>query len=119
MRILANENFPLDAVISLRADGHDVWWVRSDSPGLTDREVLHRATLEDRLIVTFDKDFGELAFHSRLPVTTGVILFRVQAPSSAQLAAFVTRVINSRDDWFGNFAVVDSFRVRLRVLPVG
>ena len=69
---------------------------------MTDREVLDRATA---VIVTFDKDFGELAFHSRLPVRTGVILFRVQAPTSAQLAAFVTRVINSRHDWFGSFAV--------------
>ncbi|HXI25599.1 MAG TPA: DUF5615 family PIN-like protein [Pyrinomonadaceae bacterium] len=57
MRILANENFPLDAVVSLRSDGHDVWWVRSEAPGITDREVLRRATSEDRLIVTFDKDF--------------------------------------------------------------
>src|SRR6185436_14576058 len=111
MRILANENFPLDAVVSLRAAGHDVWWVRSEAPGVTDREVLNRAALDDRLIITFDKDFGELAFHSRLPVETGIVLFRMQAPSSVQLATFVSRVLNSRDDWFGNFAVVDRFRV--------
>ena len=69
MRILANENFPLDAVVSLRAHGHGVCWVRSELPGVTDREVLRRATLEDRLIITFDKDFGELVFKSRLPIT--------------------------------------------------
>lgn len=117
MLILANENFPLDAVVSLRADGHDVWWVRSEAPGMTHRDVLNRATLSDRLIVTFDKDFGELAFHSHLPVSTGIVLFRTQAPSSAQLAKFVSEVLKSRDDRFGNFAVVDRFRVRLRSLP--
>jgi predicted nuclease of predicted toxin-antitoxin system len=117
MRILANENFPLDAVVLLRSDGHDVWWVRSEAPGMTDREVLHRATSDDRLLVTFDKDFGELAFNARLSVTTGIVLFRTRAPSSAQLARFVSQVLKSRDDWFGNFAVVDRFRVRLRALP--
>jgi predicted nuclease of predicted toxin-antitoxin system len=79
MHILANENLPLDAVVLLRSDGHDVWWVRSEAPGMTDREVLHRATLDDRLIVTFDKDFGELAFNARLSVTTGIVLFAHQS----------------------------------------
>jgi predicted nuclease of predicted toxin-antitoxin system len=117
MRILANENFPLDAVVLLRSDGHDVWWVRSEAPGITDREVLRRATSEDRLIVTFDKDFGELAFHSLLPVNSGIVLFRLRAASSTQLANIVSNTLRSRSDWFGNFAVVDNFRVRLRPLP--
>lgn len=114
MRILANENFPLDAVVSLRGDGHDVLWVRSESPGISDLEVLDRARRDDRLLVTFDKDFGELAFHSQLPVTTGIIL---AATSSAQLAKFVSAVLKSREDWRGNFAVVDNFRIRIRPLP--
>lgn len=117
MRILANENFPLDAVVSLRAEGHDVWWVRSEAPGMSDREVLAQAKLEDRLLVTFDKDFGELAFKSQLSASAGIVLFRVRASSSTQLANFVTRTLSSRNDWIGNFAVVDNFRVRLRPLP--
>lgn len=43
MRFLANENFPADAVEALRATGHDVVWIRTDAPGITDPEVLHRA----------------------------------------------------------------------------
>src|SRR5882762_3701588 len=62
MRILANENFPLAAVNALRQDGHDVLWVRTESPGISDRDVLSRAQLDARVVVTFDKDFGELAF---------------------------------------------------------
>lgn len=118
MRILANENFPLDAVVSLRAEGHDVWWVRSEAPGMSDREVLARARQEDRLLVTFDKDFGELAFKSQLPVTIGIVLFRVRASTSIQLANLVTRTLSSRSDWIGSFAVVDNFQVRLRPLPI-
>jgi hypothetical protein len=55
MRILANENFPGDAVMALRARGHDVAWVRTDAPGSDDAEVLARALAEDRTVVTFDK----------------------------------------------------------------
>jgi len=117
MRILANENFPLDAVTSLRTDGHDVWWVRTEAPGISDVEVLDLARRDDRLIITFDKDFGELAFHSHLPVASGIILFRLRAASSAQLAKFVISVLNSRDDWLGSFAVIDNFRIRIRPLP--
>jgi hypothetical protein len=43
MRILANENFPLDAVEALRANGHDVAWIREDARGSLDEQVLARA----------------------------------------------------------------------------
>ena len=117
MRILANENLPLDAVVSLQADGHDVWWVRTEAPGISDVEVLDLARRDNRLIVTFDKDFGELAFHAHLPVTSGVILFRLRAASAAQIAKFISSVLKSRDDWPGSFAVIDNFRIRIRPLP--
>ena len=117
MRLLANENFPLDAVNPLRADGHDVRWVRTEAPGISDVEVLELARRDNRLIVTFDKDFGELAFHSHLPIASGIILFRLRASSSVQLAKFVSSVLNSRDGGLGSFAVIDNFRIRIRPLP--
>jgi predicted nuclease of predicted toxin-antitoxin system len=117
MRILANENFPLDAVVSLRTDGHDVLWVRTEAPGISDVEVLDLARRDNRLIVTFDKDFGELAFHAHLPLASGIILFRLRAASAAQIAKFVSSVLMSRDDWLGSFAVIDNFRIRIRPLP--
>src|SRR2546430_3575078 len=98
MRILANENFPLDAVVSLRTDGHDVCWARTEAPGISDVEVLDLARRDNRLIVTFDKDFGELAFHSHLPAASGIVLFRLRAASSAQLSKFVSSVLNSRHE---------------------
>jgi predicted nuclease of predicted toxin-antitoxin system len=67
MLLLANENFPLDAVEALRTAGHDVLWIRTESPGIADTEVLARAVAERRVLITFDKDFGELAFRSKLP----------------------------------------------------
>ena len=75
MRILANENFPLDAVVSLRAESHDVLWVHTESPGISDLEVLNQARRDDRVLVTFEKDFGELAFHFATPSDNWNIFF--------------------------------------------
>jgi predicted nuclease of predicted toxin-antitoxin system len=96
MRFLANENFPLDAVEALRQNGHDVVWIRVESPGISDPEVLSRAQAENRILLTFDKDFGELAFRSKLPASVGIILFRIKAPSGAVLAEKVSKVISLR-----------------------
>ena len=117
MNFLANENFPLDAVEALRTAGHNVAWVRLDAPGSTDPQVLGRAVAEQRVLLTFDKDFGELAFHAGLPVGCGIVLFRLQAATAAQLAAVVGAAIAARTDWAGHFSVVELSRIRMRPLP--
>jgi uncharacterized protein with PIN domain len=61
MRFLADENFPANAVKELKAAGHDVIWVRTAAPGSRDEDILALAAREERIILTFDKDFGELA----------------------------------------------------------
>jgi predicted nuclease of predicted toxin-antitoxin system len=97
MRFLANENFPFDAVNILRQAGRDVTWIRTEAPGISDPEVLDRAQAEERILLTFDKDFGELAFRARLPATIGIILFRLKASSSAIIAQKVSIAIASRE----------------------
>ena len=83
MRLLAHENFPGRAVEALRSRGHDVTWVRTDLPGASDREVVARAMAESRLLLTFDKDFGELTFRLGVPASCGIVLFRI-APASPE-----------------------------------
>jgi len=65
VRVLADENVPKKAVEALRERGHDVLWVAEVAPGSKDEEVLALAIREGRILLTFDKDFGERAF---LPV---------------------------------------------------
>ncbi len=117
MRLLANENFPGAAVDALRARGHDVAWMRTDAPGSNDIHVLDRAQRENRLVVTFDKDFGELAFRSRLPAIHGIVLFRISTPSSAHVARVAVATLESRTDWGGHFAVIEDDRIRMTPLP--
>ncbi len=117
MRLLANENFPGDAVTALREAGHDVAWIRVDAPGSTDLQVLQRAQAEERILLTFDKDFGELAFRAGLPASGGVVLFRISMPSSAQVASIAVAALGSRYDWSGHFSVIEDLRIRMTALP--
>lgn len=116
MRLLANENFPLDAVEALREAGHDVAWIREESRGIADENVLIRAQEENRIVVTFDKDFGELAFRSKLPSQSGVILFRISPKSSQYVAQVAVQALASRDNWAGHFSVIEDNRIRMTSL---
>ena len=117
MNILANENFPRNAVTALREEGHNVVWIRTDAPGSSDEQVLARAQAENRVLVTFDKDFGELAFRAGLPASSGVILFRISTPSAAHIARVAVAILSSRADWAGHFAVIEDERIRMTPLP--
>jgi len=119
MRVLANENFPAQAVEALRSSGHDVVWMHTDAPGSSDAEVLERAVSEERILITFDKDFGELVFRRGMGAPCGVILFRISPTSPRQVTQAALAALQSRTDWAGHFAVVEESRIRLTSLPTG
>ncbi|MBC8011781.1 MAG: DUF5615 family PIN-like protein [Burkholderiales bacterium] len=116
MHLCADENLPADCVSALRLRGHDVLWIRETMPGASDEDVITRAMTEQRLLRTFDKDFGELVFHRGRKAAAGIVLFRVAFPSAAALSEFVSRLLASRDDWFGCFSVIDERSIRMRPL---
>jgi hypothetical protein len=116
MRFLANENFPGAAIEALRAAGNDVVWIRVDAPGCSDPEVLAKGAREARILLTFDKDFGELAKSTPLPVECGVILMRIPMPRPDGVGQKLASLIMARDDWAGNFSVIEPGRVRMRPL---
>lgn len=117
MKILANENFPRPAVEALRDRGHDILWARTEMPGIDDDGVLDRAQRENRLVLTMDKDFGELAFRWGLPSSCGVVLFRMAARSPQWITSRIVNVMESGSEWAGSFAVVEEHRTRVRPLP--
>jgi predicted nuclease of predicted toxin-antitoxin system len=74
------------------------------------------AAREERILLTFDKDFGELAKGSALPRTRGVVLLRTPMPRSGDVGQRLTELITARDDWAGCFSVIEPGRVRMRPL---
>jgi Domain of unknown function (DUF5615) len=82
-----------------------------------DPVLLARAQAEKRLIVTHDKQFGELAFRFGLPADCGVILIRLTGTGPDIDNGRVLDVLESREDWAGHFSVVTDDRIRMRPLP--
>ena len=117
MRILADENVPGAAVDILRSARHDVVWVSEWEPGIADTDVLSRASDDARLLVTFDKDFGDLAFRARVPVSHGIVLFRLASMSKDTVPQFVADSLASQVDWKGHFSVISEHRLRMRAIP--
>lgn len=115
-RFLADENLWPRAVDALRALGHDVVWVRDDSPGISDEEVLERAQTEARAVITSDKGFGDLVFVRQLPAEHGVILLRARRSQADRTQALIN-AIGSRQHWRHVFAAVDGERVRISSIP--
>ena len=116
MRFLADENFPRAGVAALAGAGHDVVWVHQSARGAGDRDVLAQAVAERRILLTFDKDFGDLARTSELPDAVGVVLFRVPLSRPAEIGAVLLALICSRSDWLGHFSVIEPGRIRMRPL---
>ena len=107
MRILADENMDAQTVTALRSARHDVLWVKEERPRTPDPDVLGWATRENRLPVTYDKDFGELSQRRRLAARYGIILFRIgdDVPPD-ETARLITRNVNSQVEWAGHLWVI-------------
>jgi predicted nuclease of predicted toxin-antitoxin system len=117
VRLLADENLPLTVVQALRGAGHHVTWIRESNPGADDQTVLATALSEDALLLTQDKDFGELALRAGPADVCGILLIRMNLPP-AQLAEKVVDTLASRTDWAEHFSVLETARLRMRPLPL-
>jgi len=76
MNILADKNIDEQIIETLRKNGHNVLYAGEMSPGISDKVVLSKANKMNALLLTADKDFGELVFRQHL-ISKGVILMRL------------------------------------------
>jgi predicted nuclease of predicted toxin-antitoxin system len=98
MRFLADENVPISVTEELIAASHDVEWVARLTPGILDAEVLRRAGREDRILLTFDKDYGDLAHNSEIAIIpAGIVLIRSPVPRTSEACRALARVIAARE----------------------
>jgi predicted nuclease of predicted toxin-antitoxin system len=113
MKFVADES--VDAIVDrLRLHGHEVDYVAELAPSLSDDEVLDRANNQGALLVTEDKDFGELVYRLRR-VHGGAVLVRLSGVSSPLKASIVADVIRERGSELQNaFAVISPASVRIR-----
>jgi|SoiMethySBSTD1v2_1073268.scaffolds.fasta_scaffold951794_2 predicted nuclease of predicted toxin-antitoxin system len=114
MRLFADENLESAVIETLRRRGHDVAVLAPGRMGADDPEVLALATGEQRLFVTNDKDFAELAFLQR-QLTEGIVLVRLPRFHSAAKARRVAEVIDEQAErLLGVFTVIEAAAIRRR-----
>lgn len=118
MNILADENIDPPVIDWLRSQGHDVFSVRESAPGATDFEVLEIATSHDRILLTQDKDFGELIFRNGMH-THGVILMRFDSRSASETIILLEVLWPDLQKMADrNFLILTNDRIRVRPLPL-
>jgi len=102
----------------LRDGGHDVVWMVEACRGEEDLAVLARARREDRILVTLDRDFGELVFLRGAAPPAGIVYVRLVPASVNQLVARLHWLLQSGDlSVPGGFFVLDADGTRSRRLP--
>jgi predicted nuclease of predicted toxin-antitoxin system len=113
MNFLADESCAAPVIRGLREAGHDVLAIAEAAAGVSDEEVLERATRDQRVLITEDLDFGNLVFARGLPAA-GVILVRFREPSRRAKPASVIEAVSQLGSRLRNaFVVIEPGRVRI------
>ena len=114
MNLVADEGVDRPVVERLRRDGHNVVYVAELSPSAVDEEVLQQANARGAVLVTSNKDFGELVFRQGR-VHSGLVLLRLAGLANATKAEIVAEVCRTRAaELIGAFSVVSPGQVRIR-----
>ena len=77
MRLLADENTHVTVVLRLREAGYDLEWIGQSMPGSLDRDILARADIGQLVLITNDRDFGDLVFRERQPCPRSILYTRL------------------------------------------
>jgi predicted nuclease of predicted toxin-antitoxin system len=113
LRIVADESIEARIVAKLREEGHEVIYVAELRPGITDQEVLQVAETEGNLLLTADKDFGDLTYLQQESI--GIVLVRLHALSSELKAQIIAAVFRDHaEELSGAFTVVTTTSIRIR-----
>lgn len=113
LRFLADESCDFGVVRALRAQGYDVLAISEITTRSVDRELIDQAYLEERILITEDKDFGWLVFVSRAN-SAGVILIRFPGNARSELADAIKKLVGDRgNDLPGAFVVVQPGYIRI------
>ena len=111
-KFLADENIPLDVVQQLQKDDINIISQSIINPGTDDNQILSYALKEQRVIITFDKDFGELIFKTQKK-SSGVILLRVHIQSVEYAYSLLKKVLALKVSFNTSFCVVEPHRMRI------
>ncbi len=118
MRWLADENIARQTIAYLRSRGEDVVSVSDVSPSITDQSVIALARLDDRILLSFDRDHGELIFRHSAAPPRSVVYLRLEPPDPEFLNMIINALIElGQSGLDGQFVTVNKAGIRQRPLP--
>ncbi|WP_421762877.1 DUF5615 family PIN-like protein [Ekhidna sp.] len=113
MKFLANENIPIASVNYLKSKRFDITSMGVDDSGTSDEHVMKLAMEQDRTIITYDSDYGELIFKHGFKPNAGVIFIRQQPTEPLETAKVIDRLTSNSELTFERtLTVVDSNSLR-------
>lgn len=115
MKLLANENFPYKSIYHLKEKGYDVLSIGIDNSSILDSEIMKIAINEERIIMTFDRDYGELIFRHNYKPEQGVIYLRLDKYQPHEPELIIEEIITNKEiDLTRRLTVVDKNGIRQR-----
>jgi predicted nuclease of predicted toxin-antitoxin system len=116
LKFLADECCDAILVELLRKNGHDVLYASEEMPGALDDDILLTAYKDGRILLTEDKDFGELVYRFKKP-SNGIILIRIDVKGRHKKWARLHKLIELYEKRLpGHFVVIDTQKFRFRSL---
>jgi predicted nuclease of predicted toxin-antitoxin system len=118
VNILADESVEAPIIARLRQDGHTVKAIATASPGATDLAVLEWAVSEELLLLTADRDFGDMILRdAHAAPHAGVVLYRLRGLSLVEKAERISSAVTAHAAEFtGAFVVIERDRIRRHAL---
>ena len=117
MEFLANENVPIASISLLRQTPHKILSVYEEMPGASDRAIMAKAHKESLIILTFDRDYGELIFKYQADPPGGLVHFRFDPENPEEPAAILLSLLRGDSIQLqGKYTVLTRERIRQRPL---
>ena len=112
LKFVADVNLELSVIEEIRSMGYEVIWITELNPGMSDDELLAFAEEGKYILLTNDKDFGELVFRQK-KLTAGVVLLRIKGQDTRVKKERMRRLLEQFEDKLkGKFVVVTDNKVR-------
>jgi predicted nuclease of predicted toxin-antitoxin system len=114
MTFLANENFPFPSIQLLQQNNFIVKSISKIRAGMRDKEVIELAQKEKAVILTFDRDYGELIARHALQNPPAVVYFRLKGSSPEYAAEILMKLMKQNIIFENHFTVIESGNIRQR-----
>jgi len=114
---LADENIPLLVIKELKKEGLKIEYLPEKLLGMKDKELINYAREKEFILLTFDKDFGQLVFKEKVK-SQGIILLRFPPISPTKIKSIIKEILTDKGfDPNGKFVVVHETHMRIVALP--